>query len=61
VDNGGLFLWRRCAAIAISVKASQAAGRHELEDNIGRCTGRHNIAKSVPDVAGRMKVSQAAG
>jgi len=34
--------------------------RHELEGNICRCTGYHNIVKSVLDAAGRMKVSQAA-
>ena len=32
----------------------------ELEGNICRCTGYHNIVKSVLDAAGRMKVSQAA-
>jgi carbon-monoxide dehydrogenase small subunit len=34
--------------------------RTELEGNICRCTGYHNIVKSVLDAAGRMKVSQAA-
>jgi carbon-monoxide dehydrogenase small subunit len=34
--------------------------RHELEGNICRCTGYHNIVRSVLDAAGRMKVSQAA-
>jgi carbon-monoxide dehydrogenase small subunit len=34
--------------------------RHELEGNICRCTGYHNIVKSVLDAAGRMKVLQAA-
>ena len=34
--------------------------RAELEGNICRCTGYHNIVKSVLDAAGRMKVSQAA-
>ena len=34
--------------------------RHELEGNICRCTGYHNIVKSVLDAAGRMKVPQAA-
>jgi aerobic carbon-monoxide dehydrogenase small subunit len=34
--------------------------RHELEGNICRCTGYHNIVKSVLDAAGRMKVAEAA-
>ncbi|MFX5272005.1 2Fe-2S iron-sulfur cluster-binding protein [Acinetobacter baumannii] len=34
--------------------------RHELEGNICRCTGSHNIVKSVLDAAGRMKVAAAA-
>jgi carbon-monoxide dehydrogenase small subunit len=34
--------------------------RQELEGNICRCTGYHNIVKSVLDAAGRMKVSEAA-
>ena len=34
--------------------------RHELEGNICRCTGYHNIVKSVLDAAGRMTVAQAA-
>ena len=34
--------------------------RHELEGNICRCTGYHNIVKSVLDAASRMKVSMAA-
>jgi carbon-monoxide dehydrogenase small subunit len=38
----------------------EATVRHELEGNICRCTGYHNIVKSVLDAAGRMKVSQAA-
>jgi len=32
----------------------------KLEGNICRCTGYHNIVKSVLDAAGRMQVSQAA-
>lgn len=31
-----------------------------LEGNLCRCTGYHNIVKSVLDAAGRMKVAQAA-
>ncbi|ABD90050.1 (2Fe-2S)-binding protein [Rhodopseudomonas palustris] len=34
--------------------------RHELEGNICRCTGYHNIVKSVLDAASRMKLAQAA-
>ncbi len=34
--------------------------RQELEGNICRCTGYHNIVKSVLDAAARMKVSAAA-
>jgi carbon-monoxide dehydrogenase small subunit len=38
----------------------EATVREELEGNICRCTGYHNIVKSVLDAAGRMKVAQAA-
>ena len=38
----------------------EATVRQELEGNLCRCTGYHNIVKSVLDAAGRMKVSQAA-
>ena len=41
-------------------KLDEATVRAELEGNICRCTGYHNIVKSVLDAAGRMKVSQAA-
>ena len=38
----------------------ETAVRQGLEGNLCRCTGYHNIVKSVLDAAGRMKVSQAA-
>jgi len=38
----------------------EATVRHELEGNICRCTGYHNIVKSVLDAAGRMSVANAA-
>jgi carbon-monoxide dehydrogenase small subunit len=38
----------------------EATVRQELEGNICRCTGYHNIVKSVLDAAARMNVSQAA-
>jgi carbon-monoxide dehydrogenase small subunit len=41
-------------------KLDEATVRAELEGNICRCTGYHNIVKAVLDAAGRMKVSQAA-
>src|ERR1700741_4612772 len=41
-------------------KLDEAPVRHELEGNICRCTGYHNIVKAVLDAAGRMKVAQAA-
>src|SRR5882724_5731888 len=43
-----------------SGKLDEETVRHELEGNICRCTGYHNIVKSVLDAAGRMKVAQAA-
>ena len=43
-----------------SGKLDEETLRHELEGNICRCTGYHNIVKSVLDAAGRMKVAQAA-
>ena len=39
-------------------KLDEATVRHELEGNICRCTGYHNIVKSVLDAASRMKVAQ---
>ena len=41
-------------------KLDEETVRHELEGNICRCTGYHNIVKSVLDAAGKMKVAQAA-
>jgi carbon-monoxide dehydrogenase small subunit len=41
-------------------KLDEPTLRHELEGNICRCTGYHNIVKAVLDAAGRMKVAQAA-
>jgi aerobic carbon-monoxide dehydrogenase small subunit len=41
-------------------KLDEATVRRELEGNICRCTGYHNIVKSVLDAAGRMKLAQAA-
>ena len=41
-------------------KVDEAIVRHELEGNICRCTGYHNIVKAVLDAAARMKVAQAA-
>ena len=41
-------------------KLDEATVRHELEGNICRCTGYHNIVKAVLDAASRMKVAQAA-
>jgi carbon-monoxide dehydrogenase small subunit len=38
----------------------EATVRHELEGNICRCTGYHNIVKSVLSAADSMKVKQAA-
>jgi aerobic carbon-monoxide dehydrogenase small subunit len=41
-------------------KLDEETVRHELEGNICRCTGYHNIVKSVLDAAGRMNIAQAA-
>jgi carbon-monoxide dehydrogenase small subunit len=41
-------------------KVDEQTVRHELEGNLCRCTGYHNIVKAVLDAAGRMKVAQAA-
>jgi len=35
----------------------ERAIRHELEGNICRCTGYHNIVKAIEDAAGRMAAS----
>ena len=42
-------------------KLDEDTVRHELEGNICRCTGYHNIVKSVLDAAGRMKVVAGGG
>ena len=42
-------------------KLDEDTVRHELEGNICRCTGYHNIVKSVLDAAGRMKVRAGGG
>jgi len=50
-------------AVALAAKnptPTEAEVRHGLEGNICRCTGYHNVVKSVLDAAGRMKVAQAA-
>src|SRR6516225_1638161 len=41
-------------------KLDEATVRHELEGNICRCTGYHNIVRAVLDAASRMNVAQAA-
>ena len=41
-------------------KLDEETVRHELEGNICRCTGYHNIVKSVLDAAGKMTIAQAA-
>ena len=41
-------------------KLDEDTVRQELEGNICRCTGYHNIVKSVLDAAGHMNVAQAA-
>src|SRR5436190_9042167 len=43
-----------------SGKLADDTVRNELEGNICRCTGYHNIVKSVLDAAGRMSAAQAA-
>ena len=39
---------------AAGAELTEAAIRHELEGNICRCTGYHNIVKSIQDAADRM-------
>jgi carbon-monoxide dehydrogenase small subunit len=41
-------------------KVDESTVRQELDGNICRCTGYHNIVKAVLDAAGRMRVAQAA-
>jgi len=41
-------------------KLDEAKVRHELEGNICRCTGYHNIVKAVLDAASKMSLSAAA-
>ena len=41
-------------------KLDETTVRQELDGNICRCTGYHNIVKAVLDASSRMKVSQAA-
>ena len=41
-------------------KVDEGIVRQELDGNICRCTGYHNIVKAVLDAASRMKVAQAA-
>jgi carbon-monoxide dehydrogenase small subunit len=41
-------------------KLDEATVRHELEGNICRCTGYHNIVKAVLDAASKMSLSAAA-
>jgi carbon-monoxide dehydrogenase small subunit len=43
-----------------SDKLDEATIHHEFEGNICRCTGYHNIVKSVLDAAGRTTMSQVA-
>ena len=38
---------------------TEEAIRHELEGNICRCTGYHNIVKAIEDAAGRMQAAPA--
>ena len=39
---------------AAGMELTEAAIRHELEGNICRCTGYHNIVKSIQDAAAKM-------
>ena len=57
-DNHGLQCGYCTPGMIMS--AIDIVNRHELDGNICRCTGYHNIVKSVLDAAGRMKVAQAA-
>ena len=44
----------------LGTNLDEATIRHNLDGNICRCTGYHNIVKSVLDAAGRMSVAEAA-
>ena len=67
-DNHGLqcgfctpgFIMNAIELVKKHSNPSEETIRSELDGNICRCTGYHNIVKAVLDAAGRMKVAQAA-